>query len=85
MSKLFKVQPQVLKPKAGKVYINMSYTYNGGTVIGGVWYDGYECPPPIVPDGYELTDYMGGGWGFDFNSKPPTAMQLLSKRNYLQN
>ena len=52
----------------------VSYTYNGGTVIGDEWYDGYEVPPPYVPVGYEL---VGIGIGLQLNAAPPIATMYL--------
>lgn len=49
-------------------------SYNGGTVIDGEWFAGYEVPPPIIPAGYELVHI---GVGLDLNSHPPRATALL--------
>jgi len=60
--------------KRVEVTYPVSYTYNGGTVIDGKWYAGYEVPKPIVPKGYKLT---GIGVGFQFNAHPPYATMIL--------
>jgi hypothetical protein len=52
----------------------VSYKYNGGTVIDGKWYEGYEVPPPILPTGYKL---VGIGVGLQLNASPPLATARL--------
>ena len=59
-----------------EVQFPVSYRYNGGTIIGGKWYSGYEVPPPIVPSGYKLVSL---GVGLQLNSRPPFATMLLKK------
>lgn len=54
----------------------VSYRYNGGTTIEDEWYTGYEVPPPILPDGYELVNL---GVGLQLNARPPYATMLLKK------
>lgn len=54
----------------------VSYCYNGGTSIDGKLYTGYEVPPPILPNGYELVNL---GAGLQFNARPPYATMLLKK------
>ena len=49
-------------------------TYNGGTVVNGEWFAGYDVPPPIVPNGFELYHI---GVGLDLNSHPPRATAIL--------
>ncbi len=56
----------------------VSYRYNGGTIVDGEWYDGYEVPPPVIPDGYEL---IGIGIGLQLNAHPPYASMLMKKKN----
>lgn len=51
-------------------------SYNGGTVVNGKWYAGYEVPDPIVPAGYKLADH---GVGLELNSHPPMATMILRK------
>ncbi len=52
----------------------VSYTYNGGIIVDGDWYEGFEVDPPIVPEGFELVDI---GVGLDMNNKPPLATNYL--------
>jgi len=54
----------------------VSYRYNGGTIIDDEWYTGYEVPPPILPDGYELVNI---GVGLQLNARPPYATMLMKK------
>lgn len=54
----------------------VSITYNGGAVINGQWYSGYEVPPPIVPRGYKL---VGLGVGLQMNAHPPYATAMLEE------
>ena len=49
-------------------------SYNGGTVINGEWFAGYEVPPPIIPAGYKLVHI---GVGLNLNAAPPMATALL--------
>jgi len=68
------------KEKPGQsvsVRIACSIRYNGGTVIKGKWYSGYDVAPPVVPQGYELiSDYTG----MQLNSSPPhVTMNLVQK------
>lgn len=65
------------KAKPGKsvtVTFPVSITYNGGTVIDGKWYLGYEVPTPVVPKGYKLVSM---GMGLELNAHPPYATMLL--------
>ena len=48
-----------------------SITYNGGTIINGEWYSGYE-----VPKGFELVSL---GVGAQLNARPPYSTMLLKK------
>ena len=59
----------------------VSYRYNGGTTIDGEWYGGYEVPPPVVPEGYEL---VGLGVGYQMNARPPMATALLRRKKGVQ-
>ena len=52
----------------------VSCTYNGGISIGDEWYEGYEVPSPVVPDGYELVDIAVG---LQLNACPPMATMYL--------
>ena len=54
----------------------VSYRYNGGTIVNGEWYSGYEVPPPKVPKGFELVSI---GIGLQLNARPPYATQFLRK------
>lgn len=56
----------------------VSYEYNGGTIIDGEWYDGYEVPRPDVPEGFEL---VGIGCGLQLNAHPPYATAYLEPKN----
>lgn len=53
----------------------VSYRYNGGIIVDGKWYKGYDVPKPDVPEGYELIDI---GVGLQLNAKPPYATKVLS-------
>jgi hypothetical protein len=55
----------------------VSIRYNGGTVINGEWYAGYDVPAPSVPKGFE---FVGIGIGLQLNDKPPYATQLLREK-----
>ena len=52
----------------------VSYSYNGGTIIDGKWYKGFEVVKPKVPVGYKL---MNIGIGLQLNGHPPYATMLL--------
>lgn len=52
----------------------VSYTYNGGIVVDGEWYSGFEVPGPVIPEGYELISI---GIGLNLNARPPFATSLL--------
>lgn len=54
----------------------VSYDYNGGIVIDGEWYKGFEVPAPHIPEGYEL---QGIGVGLQLNAHPPYATGYLKK------
>lgn len=69
------------KAKPGRkveVTYAVSYDYNGGTVIDGKWYVGYEVDPPIVPKGYVLKSL---GVGLECNCRPPRATAVLMPEN----
>ncbi len=74
--KLKKVDAPVLSAREGEVQFPSSYRYNGGTIIDGEWYDGYEVGDPIVPAGFKL---VGLGVGLQLNAHPPLATQRLVK------
>lgn len=80
--KYFKCPQPVLKYKGEKwgsgkiVTYPVSYRYNGGTIIDGEWYDGYEVPFPSVPNGYKLFNV---GIGLQLNAHPPYASMLMKK------
>ena len=80
--KLFKCAPTDLRgdtPSPGKrceVIYSVSYEYNGGTIIGDEWYDGYEVPAPLLAPGYTL---KGIGVGLQLNCHPPYATAILVK------
>jgi hypothetical protein len=59
-----------------EVIFPVSYTYNGGTVIGDEWYSGYEVPTPQVPEGFKLVSL---GVSLQLNARPPYATMLLEK------
>lgn len=52
----------------------VSYRYNGGTVIDGKWYEGFEVAKPKVPEGYELVDIA---ILLQLNAHPPYATKYL--------
>lgn len=52
----------------------VSYTYNGGVVVQGEWYAGYQVLDPIIPEGARLVSI---GVGLQLNARPPYATQLL--------
>lgn len=56
----------------------VSYRYNGGIVVDGKWYEGYEVPKPDVPEGWELVNI---GVGLQLNAQPPFATMLLKPKN----
>jgi hypothetical protein len=68
-----------------EVTYDVSYTYNGGIVIDGEWYDGVEVPPPLLLPGYGI---VGIGVGLQLNACPPQAtgvlkpLHLISGSNY---
>lgn len=79
----FKCAAPVINPhqkgleKWGKdrlVQYPVSISYNGGIVIEDEWYSGYEVPPPIVPDGWELVSIH---CGLQLNARPPLATQII--------
>ena len=57
-----------------KVNVNCSYTYNGGVIIDGVLYAGYECLEPILSPGDKLVPLSTG---LQLNSRPPTREMML--------
>jgi hypothetical protein len=59
-----------------EVTFPVSYEYNGGIVIKGKWYKGYEVPPPTIPKGYKLESIAVG---LQLNSRPPYATMALTK------
>ena len=52
----------------------VSYRYNGGILIDGEWYGGYDVPRPIVPEGFKLKNI---GVGLQMNARPPYATMYL--------
>tara|TARA_R110000824_G_scaffold391980_1_gene590113 strand:- start:399 stop:695 length:297 start_codon:yes stop_codon:yes gene_type:complete len=52
----------------------VSYTYNGGIIVDGKLYAGFEVPNPKVPKGFELESIY---CGLQLNAKPPYATSLL--------
>lgn len=56
------------------VIFPVSYKYNGGIVVDGKLYNGYNVPSPKVPKGFKLTSI---GCGLQLNAKPPYATQYL--------
>ena len=52
----------------------VSYTYNGGIIIDGKLYQGFEVPQPKVPKGFKL---VGIGCGFQLNARPPYATAFI--------
>ena len=82
MPKLFKCPPTDLRgirDDRKEVMFATSCTYNGGIVIDGEWYDGYDVPPPLINPGYEL---IGIGVGLQLNARPPLATQVLRRMKY---
>jgi len=81
MSLFYKVKGDDLRGKESAdndvlVKIHHSINYNGGTVVDGKWYAGYEVDRPIVPKGYELFSI---GEGSQLNAHPPYTMMILRK------
>ena len=78
--KLFKSPATDLRDKTPKirceVTYRVSYEYNGGIVIEGEWYNGFEVPPPLLASGYKL---VGIGVGLQLNARPPLATARLVK------
>ncbi len=69
--------PDLTKKKVpSTVKFPVSITYNGGTVIDGKWYSGYEVPEPILPPGTEL---VGMGMGLELNAHPPRIVAVLER------
>lgn len=64
--------------KRKEVRYSVSITYNGGTIIDGKWYQGYEVPPPILADGVKIED---PGFGLCLNSHPPQKTVYLVKED----
>lgn len=60
--------------KKVKVTYPTSQGYNGGIVVQGEWFEGYQVDEPIVPAGYEL---RGIGMGLQLNARPPLCTMLL--------
>ena len=54
--------------------VAVSYTYNGGIIIDGKLYQGFEVPQPKVPKGFKL---VGIGCGFQLNARPPYATAFI--------
>lgn len=69
-----------LADKAGKhdvpVSIPVSYAYNGGVLVHGCVFAGYEVEPPILPEGCELVDMAVG---LNLNVAPPKATKVLRR------
>jgi hypothetical protein len=82
MGTLYKTKQQDLtKTKIKKsgmteVRVDTSYEYNGGIVLDGKHYKGYECPEPLLPEGYELKSQH---CGLDLNAMPPKSLMWLVK------
>ena len=73
----FKVLPSpVLPRKEGQVTFPVSYKYNGGVVVEGQWFEGFEVGLPVIPAGYELVSLA---MGLQLNAKPPLATMYLKK------
>jgi hypothetical protein len=62
--------------KASEVMVKVpvSYTYNGGVLVDGAWYAGFDVGPPVVPATHELVDMA---CGLDLNHRPPCAAMIL--------
>ena len=61
-----------------EVRYSVSITCNGGTIIDGKWYQGYEVPPPILADGVKIVD---PGFDLCLNSHPPQKTVYLVKED----
>lgn len=66
-----------LEAKEGRVHYPVSYSYNGGMVKDGKWYQGWIVNDPIVPAGYELVSIAVG---LQLNADPPLATMYLRKK-----
>ena len=65
--------------KRVKVDVPHGISYNGGTVVKGKWYSGFEVPEPIIPEGYELaSDYCGS----QLNAHPPYVTMYLQPKGF---
>lgn len=79
MSKLFKIKhaPLTIAERwcdSFLVTYPVSQEYNGGTIIDGVWYKGYEVPAPKFPKGFKVVSI---GCGLQHNAHPPYATVYL--------
>ena len=54
----------------------VSYRYNGGIIVDGKHYSGFDVVAPTVPEGYKLVNI---GVGLQLNAQPPYATRLLKK------
>lgn len=67
-TEFMKMPAPVLPAREGKVSYPVSYAYNGGTIIAGKFYAGYEIPPPVIPAGFKVVElYMA----LQHNAHPP--------------
>jgi len=77
MNEYLLMDKPTLKPDSdGRVTFPVSYTYNGGVIVGGEWYKGIKVPLPDVPVGYKLVELT---IGYNLNSVPPLKTMLLKK------
>lgn len=82
--KMFKCEKPVIKinqskfkkGKSFEVSFPVSYKYNGGIVIDGKHYDGYEVPNPDLPEGWELLS-IGVGLQMTY---PPYCTKVLTPK-----
>ena len=54
----------------------VSYRYNGGIIVDGKHYSGFDVVAPTVPEGYKLVNI---GVGLQLDAQPPYATRLLKK------
>ena len=85
--KLFKCPPTDLRGNHPgtddrmEVTYSVSYIYNGGISVKGIWYDGYEVPAPLLDPGYVIVSI---GVGLQLNAKPPYATGILKPESELK-
>jgi hypothetical protein len=75
------IQPLYYGENSRQISFPVSYTYNGGIVIGDKWYKGFHVPAPIIPSDCELNTL---GIGLCLMSQPPMCTVLLKRKRSAQ-